>query len=89
MDNIFETKIERCYVVKFARSAALRKCVMDTSSLRKEFFKTVDHKDSTEEFSNKLSNFISTKGLRILSEKPVARIIDGRYVVDVYFKVTW
>lgn len=38
MENIFETKIECCYVVKFARSAALRKCVMDTSSLRKEFF---------------------------------------------------
>lgn len=89
MNNIFETKIERCYGVKFARSAALRKCVIDTTSLRKEFYKTVGPKDSTEEFSNKLSDFISTKGLRILSEKPVARIRDDHYVIDVYFKITW
>ena len=89
MTNIYEVKIERCFGVKIARSAALRKCVFNTPSLRSEFYSIVNFENSNEEFSKKLTDFIRNKGLRILDEKPVAHIVDGNYRVDVYFKVTW
>ena len=89
MGNIYETTVNDCFGVKIARSHALRKCVIETSSLRDEFHNTVDLMASTEEFTSKLTDFIRSKGLRILDEKPIVRIVDDRYRVDVRFKVTW
>ena len=89
MENIYETTVDRCYGVKHARSTALRRCVIEVNKLRDEFYKTVDPMASTEEFGKKLTDFVRSKGLRILDEKPIVRIVDDRYRVDVRFKVTW
>ena len=91
MQNVYKVKIENYSGVKFARSRALRECVFNTPNLRNEFYKIWDPSGTTEheQFSEKVRKFISDKGLRILSEKPVARIKDDHYVVDVYFEVAW
>lgn len=89
MENIYKVKVEKAYDVKFARSQALRKCVFDTPDLKREFYKIIDVGDSSDQFSEKLRKFIRNNKLRIISEKPVARIKDDRYTVDVYFEITW
>ena len=89
MENIYEVTIDSCYGVKLARSWALRRCALNVPSLRYDFNKSFDPNDSTEEFSKKLGDFVRSKGLRILDEKPIVRIVDDRYRVDVRFKVTW
>ena len=89
MENIYETKVENARMVKYARSKALRDCVFDTPDLRQKFSKIHKYGDSIEQFDEKLRVFIRDNGLRILSEKPVARVKDGYYAVDVYFKITW
>lgn len=89
MKNIYEVTIDSCYGVKLARSMALRRCALEVPSLHYDFNKLFDPNDSTEEFSKKLTDFIRSKGLRILDEKPIVRIVNDRYRVDVRFKVTW
>ena len=44
---------------------------------------------TTDEFDYELRKFIKDKGLRIISEKPVARAKDGNYVVEAYFTIAW
>lgn len=89
MENIYETTVDSCYGVKLSRSTALRRCVIEVDNLRDEFYKTVGPMASTEEFRKKLTDFVRNKSLRILDEKPIVRIVDDRYRVDVRFKVTW
>lgn len=89
MDKIYKVKVEKAYGAKFARSQALRKCVFDTPDLKREFYKIINVKDSSDQFSEKLRKFIRGNGLRIISEKPVARVEDDHYAVDVYFEITW
>ena len=89
MQNVYKVKIENYSGVKLARSRALRECVFNTPSLKNEFYKIWDPSDTTEQFSEKLRKFINDNGLRILNEKPVVRIKDDHYAVDVYFEVTW
>lgn len=89
MDKIYKAKVEKAYSVKFARSQALRKCVFDTPDLKREFYKIINVEDNSDQFSEKLRKFIRDNELRIISEKPVARVKDDRYAVDVYFEITW
>ena len=89
MDKIYKVKVENAYSVKFARSQALRKCVFDTPDLTREFYKIINVEDIRDQFREKLRKFISDNELRIISEKPVARVKGDRYEVDVYFKITW
>lgn len=89
MANIYAIRIDRCFGVKNSRSMALRRCIIETPSLWNEFSKSYDCTASTEEIRERFRNFIRDKGLRILDEKPVVRIVDDKYRVDVYFKVTW
>lgn len=89
MKNIYEVTVYNCYGVKPARSMALRRCALEVPSLHYDFIKLFNPHDSTEEFSKKLTDFIRSKGLRILDEKPIVRIVNDRYRVDVRFKVTW
>ena len=89
MDKIYKVKVEKAYGVKFARSQALRKCVFDTPDLAREFYKIINVEDSSDQFSEKLRKFIRDNGLRVISEKPVARVEDDHYAVDVYFEITW
>ena len=93
MDKIYKVKVENAYSVKFARSQALRKCVFDTPDLKQEFYKIINVEDNSDQFRDqfreKLRKFISDNELRIISEKPVARVKGDRYAVDVYFKITW
>lgn len=89
MDKIYKVKVENAYGVKFSRSKALRKCVFDTPDLDREFYKINNVEDTFDQFCEKLRKFIRDNGLRIISERPVARIKDDRYVVDVYFEITW
>ena len=89
MDKIYKVKVEKAYGVKNARSQALRKCVFDTPDLKREFYKIINVEDISDQFSEKLRKFIRDNGLRIISERPVARVKDDRYVVDVYFEITW
>ncbi len=81
--------VEGLFGVKTGRSMALRRCVWNTPELRNEFRKTLTYTESHEEFDDKTQAFIREKGLRILSEKPIARVNGDRYVVDVYFTVGW
>ena len=89
MDKIYKVKVEKAYGVKIARSQALRKCVFDTPDLEREFYKIINVEDSSDQFREKLRKFIRDNGLRIISERPVARVKDDHYVVDVYFEITW
>ena len=89
MDKIYKVKVEKAYCVKFARSQALRKCVFDTPDLAREFYKIINFEDGSDQFREKLRKFIRDNGLRIISERPVARVKDDHYVVDVYFEITW
>ena len=75
--------------IEFNRTRALRRCVTDNPLLCSEFNKTLTHNENTTEFYNKLHEFIRKKKLHISSEKPVARIKNDRYVVDVYFTIAW
>ena len=92
MENTCTVKIESPYSVKYARSSALRKCTSESPELNYDFMKVVRDRLSsmtTDEFDYELRKFIKDKGLRIISEKPVARAKDGNYVVEVYFTIAW
>ena len=91
MINTYTVMVPGCYGVKLGRKTALRECVMKAPGLHYEFMKTIPDIMSitTDEHSCRMEYFIKKKGLRILSEKPVARAIDDHYIVDVYYTVTW
>ena len=87
--NTFNVTLENEFFLSDARSRALRRCAYQAPMLRSEYNKEVGHCDSTEEWVAKTREFIRKKGLRIISEKPVVRTKDDRYVVDVYFTIAW
>lgn len=92
MKNTYTVLIDGCYGTKLARTMALRKCAHENPVLHREFMDCVWdslHNMSTDEYSRRSAEFVREKGLRIISEKPVARIKDDRYVVDVYFTIAW
>lgn len=89
MENIYEIKVENVSTVKYARSKALRECVFNTPDLHKKLRKIHNYGDSIDQLDEHLRDIIRDNGLRIISEKPVARVKDGFYVVDVYFKIAW
>ena len=92
MNNTYTVMIDGIYNTKMARSMALRKCAHEDPRLHCEFMDHVRdtlHTISTDEYSRKVAEFIREKGLRIISEKPVARTKNDRYVVDVCFTIAW
>ena len=89
MENIYEIKVENARMIKYARSKALRECVFDTTDLNKKHRKIHNYEDSIDQLDEHLRAIIRDNGLRIISEKPVARVKDGFYEVDVYFKIAW
>lgn len=92
MQNTCTVKVEAPYSVEYARRRALRRATSESPELDYDFMKVVSDRlgsMTTDEFSYELRKFIKDKGLRIISEKPVARIKDGNYVVDVYFTIAW
>ena len=91
MINTYTAKVPGCYGAKLGRKTAYRECVHNVLSLHKEFLATIPdiNNISTDDYSVRSDYFIKTKGLRILSEKPVARLDGNQYVVDVYYTVTW
>jgi hypothetical protein len=92
MSNSWIIVVDGVCGLKSSRSRALRKCVSESPILHGEFMDRVRGtimSMSTDEYSKQISDFIREKGLRIISEKPVARIKDDRYVVEVYFTIVW
>lgn len=91
MKNTYNVMVEGIYGVRNARSFALRKCVHEHDILNHEFMRVTTDilKLSTDEYIKRVGNFIREKGLRIISEKPVVRTKNDRYVVDVYFTIAW
>ena len=87
--NTFNVILEDEHFIGGARTRALRRCAYQAGMLRSEYNKEVGHCDSTDEWVAKTREFIRKKGLRIISEKPVVRVKDDRYVVDVYFTIAW
>ena len=91
MVNTYTAKVPGCYGVKLGRKTALQECVTNVPRVHDEFMQTIpDIMTMTyDEYGCRLEYFIKKKGLRILSEKPVARAENDRYIVDVYYTVTW
>ena len=89
MNNFYNVTIKNCYGVKGTRSKALRGCVINTPSLNNEFLNVFDPLDTPEQFSEKIDKFIHDKGINITYEKPSILVMNGHYVVDVYFEITW
>lgn len=91
MINTYTTKVPGCYGAKLGRKTAYRECVHNVLSLHTEFLSIIPDimNISTDDYTVRSDHFIKAKGLRILSEKPVARLEGNHYVVDVYYTVTW
>jgi hypothetical protein len=88
--NTCTVVVEGLFGVRTARNIALKRCVFDHAQLYAEFMQKYFRIGmSTDEYTEAKRNFIKEKGLRIISEKPVARTEGDRYVVDVYFTVAW
>ena len=75
---------------KLGRKWALRNCVHEDLLLHSDFMTNYFRSGmTTDEYAEIISKFINEKGLRIVNEKPVPRMVDDRYAVDVYYTITW
>ena len=87
--NTYTVMIDGVFGVKGGRSMALRRCAWQAPDLHMEFKRFARDIVDTDDFREKTKAFIREKGLRIISEKPVVRTKDDRYVVDVYYTIGW
>ena len=88
MNNRFVVDVPSCYGVRLARETALRECVMN-SALYLDFRKTRRDDENTDEFIQRMNDFIRDRNVRIVDEKVHGRIDGDRYRTDVEFVVTW
>lgn len=87
--NTYTVVVDGVFGVKGGRCMALRRCAWHAPALHMEFKRFARDATDTEDFGEKTKAFIREKGLRVISEKPVVRTMDDRYVVDVYYTIGW
>lgn len=79
---------------EFNRELALRKCVVDCPRLwdvwheyAREFS---DYEEwSPSEWADHIKDFIREKNIKITSENLFARIVDGRYTINISYVIEW
>ena len=85
----FIVTIDGVFGVECARRLALRRCAWQAPNLHMEFKRFTRDVVNHEEFVEKIDVFVREKGLRIIAEKPVVKIRDDRYAVDVQYTIGW
>ena len=88
MNNRHFVTVPTCYGVSLARETALRKCVMH-SALYLDYRKTRRDDENTDEFVQRMNDFIRDRNVRIIDEKVHGRVDGDRYKTEVGFIVTW
>ena len=89
MDHKYTALVDTVYSVEYGRRTALRRAVFNMRELYDEFRIFYPCREFSNEIVEKIQEFVRMKGLRIVAEKPVVRIKDDRYTVDVYYEITW
>ena len=89
MENVYVTREPSCYGVRLGRECAIRACVINTPTLRREFGVLYDPDTKTDIWEECVKEFATRKGLKIVSEKPIMMIDGNRYDVDIEYRVVW
>ena len=89
MENVYVTREPSCYGVRLGRKCAIRACVINTPTLRREFDVLYDPDTKTDIWAECVKEFATRKGLKIVSEKPIMMIDGNRYDVDIEYRVVW
>ena len=92
MENVYVTREPSCYGVRLGRECAIRACVINTPTLRREFDALYDpdaKTDISDIWAEYVKEFATRKGLEIVSEKPIMMIDGNRYDVDIEYKIVW
>ena len=87
----YTVTIEDTFNASIARNQALYKVVLHDKDLNEKFKETIKNKlfvYSTDEYTEKLDEFIESEGLHINSEEPKVIVDDeGCYRVDVSYTI--
>ena len=80
--------------VEYNRERALHYCVLECASLWTEWSAFADSFSDREcwngeKFRKHINDFIKQKSIRIASETPSLRIINGKYVVENEYIFEW
>ena len=89
MENVYVTREPSCYGVRLGRECAIRACVINTPTLRREFDVLYDPDTQTDIWTECVKEFATRKGLKIVSEKPIMMIDGNRYDVDIEYRIVW
>lgn len=89
MENVYVTREPSCYGVRLGRECAIRACVINTPTLRREFDVLYDPDTQTDIWAECVKEFATRKGLKIVSEKPIMMIDGTRYDVDIEYRIVW
>ena len=89
MENVYVTREPSCYGVRLGRECAIRSCVVNTPTLRREFDALYDPDTQTDIWEELVTEFATRKGLKIVSEKPIMMIDGNRYDVDIEYRIVW
>ena len=87
--NTFKITIDHVVNVESGRKWALRRCAWQARALYDEFRKFAGDIVDSKDLAEKAEAFVREKGLRVIHEKPSARVYNDCYVVEVEYTIAW